>query len=702
MLLGSAFTIANARSVRRSDFILRRWAMAIFRLVQAGIAAMCWQFCIVILALLSATVHWRINHDTSNSAALLPFLTWLYVLSAVGASLTRTRFVDVTSMQIERASRAMNPVRPDHAARILLVQLAIPAIGCLIVALRPPPGMLIDLCEHMFGVPLLASMIWPGALSVLTAGFGERPGGGKSRPKLAFVVSAARLRVCTSNCGVARGLERRGLCGPTQTRTPARNRPMYWTAWVCYTGSIRHKKTVNILIPNSRGQASRACTCIRRGRLSGAGCCCWACDASARCADTGLSTTILAALVLAAVDLQVLLTGDSLTGSLPIGLPTIGLRLRLKLLSAFFGVVINGGVLAAAVYGLGLDRNKELTQRVEPLLPIFVAAMGLVPLADDAYSFLFYGSRCRWLRGRWWFLSSPIRKTSAPDLYLVMATFGTPPPCCFAFGVLAGLRRPISSPRCAGCAAPRSRGAVLAAALIGAGSKAGLAPLHVWLPLAHPAAPSHVSGLMSGVMTKVAVYAFVRIAFDLVGAPDWRWSVPVLVVGGAQRRDRRLACADGDRPQARARLFDDREPRLDIPWSRPRARFQGRRLVPRAALAMTAALLHALNHSCSRTCCSSAPALPLRRRPRATSADWAGFRTRCRRPRVRAYRRRRDLRAAAAQRLRLGMAAVAAVLLGPHFRNGRCSLPAPTVGAVMALTAALAAACFVRSSASPS
>ena len=100
--------------------------------------------------------------------------------------------------------------------------------------------------------------------------------------------------------------------------------------------------------------------------------------------------TILAALVLGAVDLQVLLTGDGLTGSLPIGLPTIGLRLRLDSLSAFFGIVINGGVLAAAVYGLGLDRERELTQRVEPLFPIFAAAMNLVLLADDAYGFLLH------------------------------------------------------------------------------------------------------------------------------------------------------------------------------------------------------------------------------------------------------------------------------------------------------------------------
>ena len=77
--------------------------------------------------------------------------------------------------------------------------------------------------------------------------------------------------------------------------------------------------------------------------------------------------------------------------------------------------------------------------------------------------------------------------------------------------------------------------------LLGAGSKAGLVPLHVWLPLAHPAAPSHVSALMSGVMTKVAVYAFIRIVFDL------RRHRPT---GGGRRR----------RPGARRRHRGDRRP----------------------------------------------------------------------------------------------------------------------------------------------
>src|SRR5256714_12338630 len=72
---------------------------------------------------------------------------------------------------------------------------------------------------------------------------------------------------------------------------------------------------------------------------------------------------------------------------------------------------------------------------------------------------------------------------------------------------------------------------VLLLALLGAGSKAGLVPLHAWLPLAHPAAPSHVSALMSGVMTKVAVYGFIRIVFDLAGNLPWWSGTLVLAVG---------------------------------------------------------------------------------------------------------------------------------------------------------------------------
>ena len=114
-----------------------------------------------------------------------------------------------------------------------------------------------------------------------------------------------------------------------------------------------------------------------------------------------------------------------------------------------------------------------------------------------------------------------------------MASFGTLA-LLLAFGLLAGPDGgyAFDAIRAAQPIRRRSPRWCWSSSLLGAGSKAGLVPLHVWLPLAHPAAPSHVSALMSGVMTKVAVYGFVRIVFDLLGAPAWWWSMVVLALGG--------------------------------------------------------------------------------------------------------------------------------------------------------------------------
>src|SRR5690606_21583972 len=117
-------------------------------------------------------------------------------------------------------------------------------------------------------------------------------------------------------------------------------------------------------------------------------------------------------------------------------------------------------------------------------------------------------------------------------VYLIMAGFGTLA-LLLAFGLFAG--------PAGGYAFADMRlidheqlrtGIIFCLVLIGCGSKAGLVPLHAWLPLAHPAAPSHVSALMSGVMTKVAIYGFIRIVFDLLGPPDWWWAMILLAFGG--------------------------------------------------------------------------------------------------------------------------------------------------------------------------
>jgi hydrogenase-4 component B len=78
---------------------------------------------------------------------------------------------------------------------------------------------------------------------------------------------------------------------------------------------------------------------------------------------------------------------------------------------------------------------------------------------------------------------------------------------------------------------PLARDVIFLLAFFGFGAKAGVVPLHIWLPRAHPAAPSHASALLSGVMIKTAVYGIIRLGVDLLGAPVWWWGFLVLVLG---------------------------------------------------------------------------------------------------------------------------------------------------------------------------
>ncbi len=408
--------------------------------------------------------------------------------------------------------------------------------------------------------------------------------------------------------------------------------------------------------------------------------------------------TILAALVLGAVDLQMLLTGDALTGSLPIGLPTIGLRLRLDSLSAFFGVVINGGVLAAAVYGLGLDREKELTQRVEPLLPIFAAAMNLVLLADDAYGFLFAWelmSLSSWALVVARHTDPESRRAS--HLYLVMAAIGTTA-LLFAFGALAGPAGGYAFDTIRAHAAPPVVVAlVLAAALIGCGSKGGLVPLHAWLPLAHPAAPSHVSALMSGVMTKVAIYGFVRITFDLLGPPAWWWALPPIVLGAITAVLGLLyAVLDRDLKRVLAYSTIENVGVIFVALGLALA-FRANGFSQGAAVALTAALLHVLNYSWFKSLLFLGAGAVLHATGRRDLDGLGGLiRTM---PRTAIFFLVGALAISALPPLNGFVSEwllFQSVLAGPMLPQASLRFAVPAIGAMLALAAALAAACFVR------
>jgi hydrogenase-4 component B len=286
------------------------------------------------------------------------------------------------------------------------------------------------------------------------------------------------------------------------------------------------------------------------------------------------------------------------TSILPIGLPWLGAHFRLDTLSAFFLVVVNLGAAAASLYALGYGRHEMAPQRVLPFYPLFLAGMTLVVIADDAFTFLF----------TWEFMSlSSWALVMAHDherenlragyVYLVMASMGTLA-LLLAFGLLAGPDGAYAFSAIRDNPPSQALAAlILVLVLIGTGSKAGLVPLHAWLPLAHPAASSQVSGLLSGVMTKVAVDAFVRIVFDLMGDPAWWWSMVVLALAG-------VTCVMGvlyalmqhDLKRLLAYHTVENIGIIFIGLGLALA-FETHGLGWAAALAFTAALLHVFNHS---------------------------------------------------------------------------------------------------------
>ncbi|MGA7386464.1 MAG: proton-conducting transporter membrane subunit, partial [Pseudolabrys sp.] len=198
--------------------------------------------------------------------------------------------------------------------------------------------------------------------------------------------------------------------------------------------------------------------------------------------------------------------------TLPLGLPWLGAHCRIDGLSGFFIIVVNLGGAAASLFALGYGRHEEAPQRVLPFYPAYLAAMNLVVLADDAFSFLVSWEFMS--LSSWALVVAHHREREnlrAGYVYLLMASFGTLA-LLLAFGLLAGANGNYAFDAIRASHPSAALAAlVLVLTIVGAGSKAGVVPLHAWLPLAHPAAPSHVSALMSGVMTKVAVYGFVRI-----------------------------------------------------------------------------------------------------------------------------------------------------------------------------------------------
>ena len=408
----------------------------------------------------------------------------------------------------------------------------------------------------------------------------------------------------------------------------------------------------------------------------------------------------LVALVLAATGGAVLLglADGSREVVLPIGLPWIGAHFRIDPLSSFFLVVIDLGAALASLYALGYGAHEEHPERVLPFFPAFLAGMNLVLLAADAFGFLVaweFMSLASWALVMAHHHEEENRR--AGFVYLVMASFGTLM-LLLAFGLMAGPGGAYGFAEMRDLARSEwLRGLVLGLVLLGAGSKAGLVPLHVWLPLAHPAAPSHVSALMSGVMTKVAVYGFVRIVFDLVGEPAWWWSVVVLGLGALTAVLGVLhAILERDFKRLLAYSTVENIGIVFIGLGLALA-FRVNGMAGPAALAITAALFHALNHSLFKGLMFFGAGAVLTATGERDIEKLGGL---IHRLPVTAFVVLGGAMAISALPPLNGFVSewmiFQAVLLSPDLPQWPLKFMVPAVGAALAFSAALAGACFVR------
>jgi len=219
---------------------------------------------------------------------------------------------------------------------------------------------------------------------------------------------------------------------------------------------------------------------------------------------------------------------------LPLGLPDLPFHLRLDPLAGFFLLLLGAVGAGVSVHAMGYWRG-EPPQRLRLIClqyHVFLASMAFVLLADDAYLFMVAWETMT--LSSYFLVTTDHQRASirsAGFLYLLMAHIGAIA-ILLCFGVMhgAGGDYTFDALRAADLT-PFWANVAFVLAFLGFGAKAGLIPLHAWLPEAHPAAPSPVSALLSGVMIKTAIYGMVRAAYDLIGSVRWEWGMLVLLVG---------------------------------------------------------------------------------------------------------------------------------------------------------------------------
>jgi hydrogenase-4 component B len=312
-----------------------------------------------------------------------------------------------------------------------------------------------------------------------------------------------------------------------------------------------------------------------------------------------LVVSVLASALALGSAVYVVGTGSAATLTLWEPSPYAVLELRLDPLGALFAAIVAGVGLASSVFGIGYARHSLLDDLVYPL---FLLTLLLVTCAGNVYTFL----------AAWEGMAltsfvlvlgdgAPRPRRQAAILYLVMTHVAT----VFVAASFFIVARESGSTEFAamdgsGLSVPLASVAFLFA-VVGFGTKAGLIPLHIWLPRAHPVAPSHVSALMSAAMVKTGLYGIVRVGLVFLGPGESWWGI-VLMSAGALSAVLGILYALMERDLKRILAYSTVENVGIITIGLGAAvalRAGGQDVLAGAAL--TAALLHATNHAWFKT-----------------------------------------------------------------------------------------------------
>ena len=211
--------------------------------------------------------------------------------------------------------------------------------------------------------------------------------------------------------------------------------------------------------------------------------------------------------------------------------PLGGLELALDPLGGLFLALIGFAAVPASMYAIGYPDDGG---RGRWAYVVFVISMCLVPVAANVMTFIIAWELMS-LASYFLVLHHRESKDSieAGWIYAVMTHAGL---ACLLAGMLllgaeAGSLRFADWRSTASALTPATRNAAFVLLALGFAGKAGVIPLHIWLPLAHPAAPSHVSALMSGVMIKLGIYGLLRVSLDWLGTGPYWWGAALLLAG---------------------------------------------------------------------------------------------------------------------------------------------------------------------------